>query len=57
MVSIDEVRAEFYEAVRHGDRDAMENYLGFVVHAAIREALADPEVRRLLSGERAVVPP
>ena len=57
MVSIDEVRAEFYEAVRHGDRDAMENYLGFVVHAAIREALADPEVRRLLSGERAVIPP
>lgn len=39
MVSVDEVRAEFYEALKRGERGAVENYLGFVVHAAISEAL------------------
>lgn len=59
MVSIDEVRAEFYEAVRHGDRDAVENYLGFIIHAAIRETLADPVVRRILfkDEKKSFVPP
>jgi hypothetical protein len=57
MVSVDEVRAEFYEALKQGERGAVENYLGSVVHAAIREALDDPVVRQLFSGERAVIPP
>ena len=57
MVNFEEVRNDHYEALKRGERGAVENYLGSVVHAAIREALADPEVRRLLSGERAVIPP
>lgn len=59
MVSIDEVRAEFHEAFKRGERDAVENYLGFIIHSAIREVLADPAVRGILSKceKRAVVPP
>lgn len=49
MISVDEVRAEFYGALKRGERGAVENYLGSVVHAAIREALDDPVVRQLLS--------
>ena len=50
MVSIDELRAEYYEAlIKRGDLDAMKKYLGFLVHAAIREALDDLVVRQLLS--------
>jgi len=40
MVSIDELRAEYYEAlIKRGDLDAMKKYLGFLVQAAIREAV------------------
>ena len=40
MVSIDELRAEFDEAlIKGGDLDAMKNYLGFLVRSAIREAV------------------
>lgn len=49
MNNFEEVRNEQYEALKRGERGAVENYLGFVVHTAIREALDDPVVRQLLS--------
>lgn len=39
MVSVDEVRAEFYEALKRGESGAVGNGRGFVVTSVIREIL------------------
>ena len=50
MICIDEVREMYREALKRGERGAVGNYLGSVVHAAIREALCRQNKNAGLSG-------